>query len=154
MVPLAKAQDEINYLRNGAKEKIAFLAHLTNTFNPNYGSIKYDDNNYYLTIYYKEKTGDGEFIHTQIKLGKGNSILTFSSITQIYDNDIVPSFFALLTSMQAILEIARENNPEQYNKQLQELRNYLGIEPNEWNGADWALFLINFDYACQSVSNN
>lgn len=151
---ITHAQDATNYLKKRGASKLAFFAHLTNTFDPNNSSLNSDDNYYYLDLYYTDKTNDGSSIHTQVKLGKSNGILTFSSVNSTYDNDIIPPFLALLTGMTVMLEAARQNNPEEYNRQLQNLHNYLRIEPEKWNGADWALFLINLDYTCKCVDNN
>ena len=42
----------------------------------------------------------------------------------------------------------------EYNRSINQISNYLGIEPENWNGADWALFLINFDYGCMCLGDN
>lgn len=148
------AQDLYNYLLSRGAAKMASFAHPTNTFDASNSSVTPYDNYYLLDLAYTDENSNGYPIHTIMKLSKGFGTLYIDGINTTNDNDGFPTFGFLYLGMQAILEAAKENNPDDFNNCLQKMRNYLDIEPNQWNGADWALFLINFDYGCRCLGDD
>jgi hypothetical protein len=151
---ISHAQNLNDYLLNRGAKKMASFAHPSNTFAPGNSSVTPYDDYFLLDLYYTDVNSNGYLIHTKMKLGTGAGSLYFNSIKTIEDNDGFPTFGALVLGMSVMLEAAKENNPEEYNKTLRQMQDYLGVEPESWNGADWALFLINFDYGCRCVGDD
>ncbi len=134
-----------NFFYSPGVADLAYCAHPANTFD--HGTYDVESGYVIVDIYYKEN------VHTQLMIGRGIGNLYFNNLKVLYDDDFINPFVAFGLGSSFILELEKQTNAEDYDKIKQSLIKYLGVDFENWNGADWTLFAINLDYEAKFFSN-
>jgi len=125
-------------------QNLGSCVHLTNTFYYDYYDVKPD--HVMVEIHYKDLNLNNDSVVTRVSLHIGTGLLPFDRITANYDNDWVNPFAALGVSCWFVKQAIRNSNPDDYQKTRSAMNVLLGTDPDDWNGADWALFVMNLIY--------
>lgn len=141
----SRSQSMSDFFQNhGGVQDVGYCAHLTNDFN--YGNYDIESNYVLVEVHFKDVNLDDEPITTKVTLSIDSGILPFDGIQATYDNDYVDPFVALELGCWYIQRLIEKSSPEQYNRTRQAMIQLLGTDPNNWSGADWALFAMNLAY--------